>query len=318
LSTASSALLVVAAVLAGAYLISFVVEALRRAPQPPDPLQWDASLSPDWVSVDGIRLRYVVAGDGPPLVLLHTLRTHLDLFQKVIPQLRKSFRVYALDYPGHGFSDIPNAEYDRELFYRSVAGFLDTLGIRDAVVVGESIGGTIGLLLAARGHPGVAKVVAVNSYDYGRGRGIHRGSALSLVLFSAMDVPVLGEMLQRYRSFPLFRLVMRGSVHRFDSIPPAYLREMNDVGNRPGHYRAFLSLVRHFFEWEDARSEYGRIGVPVLLLYGEADWSRPPERHANQRLVPGAALEVVPRAGHLLCLDAPEDWLKAVESFARA
>lgn len=133
-----------------------------------------------------------------------------------------------------------------------------------------------------------------------------------------MEAPPLGEMLQRYRSYPLFRLVIRGSVHRPDSVPVSYLRAMDAVGRRPRHYRAFLSLVRHFFEWEEARGEYGAIEVPVLLLYGEHDWSRRDEREANRQSVPGAELQEIPQAGHLLCLDAPEEWLRAVETFARA
>lgn len=309
--------IVVALVLVASYLLSFLVEALRRAPEVPAAVPWAPDLKSRWVDVDGTRLRYVEAGEGPPLVLLHTLRTDLDLFQKVIPELRRSFHVYALDFPGHGFSDIPDAEYSPDLFYRCTVAFLDELQIRDAVIVGESIGGTIALLLAARDHPSVGRVVAVNAYDYDRGRGIHRGSALARVLFSAMEIPLVGEMLQRYRSYPLFRLVIRGSVHRSDSVPPRYLRAMDDVGNRPGHYRAFLSLVRHFPEWEDMRREYGDIDAPVLLLYGEQDWSRKDEREANRASIPGAELQEIPEAGHLLCLDAPEEWVRAVESFAR-
>lgn len=308
--------ILVSGVLVASYLLSFMVEALRRSPEPPDALSWAPDSSPRRVEVNGVRLRYIETGDGPPLVLLHTLRTDLDLFQKVIPELRRSFRVYAVDFPGHGFSDIPDTEYTPELFYGLTVGFLDALDIRDAVIVGESIGGTIALLLAARGHSGARRVVAVNAYDYGRGRGIHRGSALARILFSAMEVPLVGEMLQRYRSYPLFRLVIRGSVHRADSVPATYLRAMDAVGNRPRHYKAFLSLVRHFFEWEEAREEYGAIKAPVLLLYGEHDWSRRDEREANRRSIPGAEFQEIPGAGHLLCLDAPDGWLGAVEPFA--
>lgn len=68
-----------------------------------------------------MRLRYIVAGSGPAVVLLHTLRTQLDMFQKVFPELAKRYRVYALDYPGHGFSDIPAADYTADFFTASVS-----------------------------------------------------------------------------------------------------------------------------------------------------------------------------------------------------
>ena len=61
---------------------------------------------------DGSRLRYFRTGTGPPLVLLHTVRTQLDYFQRVMPALWDEFTVYALDLPGMGWSDIvPGARY---------------------------------------------------------------------------------------------------------------------------------------------------------------------------------------------------------------
>jgi pimeloyl-ACP methyl ester carboxylesterase len=127
-----------------------LVEAARRPPSSPQQLSWAPEIPIQYVEVAGVRLRYISAGNGLPLVLLHTLRTQLDMFQRVLPTLSKKFRVYALDYPGHGYSDIPNADYSPEFFVRTVEGFLDGLDISDAVLLGESIGGTIALLLAAR------------------------------------------------------------------------------------------------------------------------------------------------------------------------
>src|ERR1043166_8828411 len=129
-----------------------------------------------YVTGDGIRIRYLSVGSGPALVLLHSLRTQLDMFQKIVPALAERFRVHALDYPGHGHSDAPDANYDAGFFVASVAGLLERLDVRDAVVVGESIGATLGLLLAARANPRVRGVVAVNPYDYDRGRGLRRSS----------------------------------------------------------------------------------------------------------------------------------------------
>lgn len=120
------------------------------------------------VEVGGNRLRYIKSGKGPTLVLLHTLRTQLDLFEKIVPELSKHFTVYALDYPGHGYSDIPDARYDAAFFAEAVEGFLDRLDLRDVTVAGVSIGGSLALIIAARHNPRVARVIAINPYDYAR------------------------------------------------------------------------------------------------------------------------------------------------------
>lgn len=306
-----TAVALVAGVLAALVLVSYLVEGLRAAPPHPQQLGWAPAVRIRYLEVDGVTLRYIVTGQGPSLVLLHTLRTQLDMFQKVIPELAGRFTVYALDYPGHGYSDIPPAEYDREHFVKSVAGFLERLDLTRVTLVGESIGGTIALLLAARGNQRVERVIAINPYDYAAGRGIRRSSGLARLLFTLAAVPVLGPTVMRLRQFVLEQRIFQGGVTRKDSLPNNLAREMYRVGNRPGHNRAFRSLLSHGDGWEEARAEYGKIGRPVVLLYGDRDWSHPDEREANRRAIPGAEYVEV-AGGHFLSLDDPEAVLRAV------
>ncbi len=217
--------------------ISYAVEALRKAPKPPDRLAWAPGVPVRYIEIDGVKLRYIATGDGPPLVLLHTLRTQLDMFQKIIPALAQHFRIYALDYPGHGFSDIPAMEYGREKFVSAVEGFLEALDIKDAVVAGESIGGTIALLLAARHNARVKKAIAINAYDYDKGRGATRSSLIAKVLFGLNNVPLLGATFWRLRSYPAFVLIMRGGVHDNASLPRDLLRESTPLETARGTTR---------------------------------------------------------------------------------
>jgi pimeloyl-ACP methyl ester carboxylesterase len=276
------------------------------------PLPWAPDIPVRHVTVDGMRIRYLVVGSGPTLVLLHTLRTQLDMFQKVIPELATRFRVYALDYPGHGHSDAPGADYAAEFFVASVAGVLDRLNIQDAVLAGESIGGTIALLLAARRNPRVRGVVAVNPYDYDRGRGLRRSSALANLFIGMSGVPLIGGAMGRMQPYSAVKRILLGGVYRKDAFPSALLRELYTAGTEPGHPRAFMQLVRHWPSWEQARAEYGNIALPVLLLYGDHDWSRDAEREADQGAIPASRIRVVKDAGHFLALDAPSAFVQAV------
>ena len=308
--------MIILSALAALVAVSYMVEALRAGPVAPDRLDWAPDVPIRYVDVKGTKLRYIASGQGPALVLLHTLRTQLDMFQKVIPDLAKRFRIYAMDYPGHGYSDIPEATYSSEFFVTRVARFLDQLDIRDAVIVGESIGGSIALLLAARHNPRVRAVVAINPYDYDGGRGIRRSSVLANILFGLNNVPVLGSTVTRLRLYPIVKRVLEGGVYRRGALPATLARELYRVGNRRGHYRALMSLVRHWDSWERARAEYSSIDVPTLLIYGDHDWSRVGERESDRQIIAGAELRIIKDAGHFLSLDAPQEVVQAVVGFA--
>ncbi len=301
----------------GAVPLSYLVETLRREPAVPGRLTWAPELPVEFVDLNGIRVRYVATGRGRPLVLLHTLRTQLDMFQKVVPELSRHFRVLAMDYPGHGYSDVPDADYSADFFLSSVTRFLERLEVDDAIVVGESIGGSIALTLAARRNPHVRRVIAVNPYDYDGGRGLRRSSVTANLLFGLNNVPLVGPTVMRLRSYPLVKKVFEGGVSHKESLPPDLVREMNEVGNRRNHYRAFMSLLRHAPTWERAPAEYARIQLPVLLVYGAHDWSRPEEREACLRAIPGAQMITVGGAGHFLSLDAPDALVTAVLNFSK-
>ncbi len=311
-------LIVFAAVGAGVWLVSFVVEALRPVPKPPAKLHWAPNIPIQTVEVGGNRLRYIKWGQGPTLVLLHTLRTQLDLFEKVVPELSEHFTVYALDYPGHGYSDIPSDRYDAKFFVEAVESFLDRLDLRDVTVAGVSIGGSIALIIAARHNARVARVIAINPYDYAKGRGMARSSLFGWLVTYISLLPVIGETVMRLRNFLIMKSVLNGGVADAKNIPPALLKEMYLVGNRPGHYRAFLSLLRNAESWEMATKDYGRIEIPVLLIWGDRDWARPPEREHDRKLIPGVNMMTLEDGGHFLPLDRPEETSRAIIDFAGA
>jgi pimeloyl-ACP methyl ester carboxylesterase len=309
-------LVIFAVVGVAVWLVSFAVEALRPAPKPPATLAWDADIPINTVEVAGNRLRYIKTGSGPALVLLHTLRTQLDLFEKVVPDLAQHFTVYALDYPGHGYSDIPKARYDAAFFTQAVDGFLDRLNLRDVTLAGVSIGAPIALIIAARRNPRVARVIAVNPYDYAKGRGMARSSLLGWMVTYISLIPVVGDAVIRLRNFLIMRTVLRGGVADPSSISPALMKEMSLVGNRPGHYRAFLSLLRNGESWERATQNYGHIDIPVLLIWGDQDWASPPEREHDRTLIPNVEMTTVEGGGHFLPLDQPRALSELIIGFA--
>jgi pimeloyl-ACP methyl ester carboxylesterase len=300
----------------GVWSVSYLVEALRRAPLAPTTLRWAPEIPIRSVVVGGARVRYIMAGAGPPLVLLHTLRTQLDLFEQVVPELARSFTVYALDFPGHGYSAIPRARYDAAFFARAVKDFLEALDLRAVTLAGVSIGGSVALSLAGQRNPRIGRVMAINPYDYGKGRGLGRSSPAARLLMLTARVPVLGETIMRLRTFGIIKAVLRGGVVNPQSISSALLRELYLVGNRRGYSRAFLSLLRTAESWEDATADYHAVAVPVLLIWGDRDWARPTEREHDRDLLPGVQMVMVEGGGHFLPLDRPDAVIEQIRNFA--
>jgi pimeloyl-ACP methyl ester carboxylesterase len=89
--------------------------------------------------------------------------------------------------------------------------------------------------------------------------------------------------------------------------PADLVAAMDGGGWLPGRPCAFRSLSQQWRTWIAARADYGRIALPVTLVYGEEDWSRPADREANASAIPGARTMQLDRAGHFSCLEKPHE-----------
>jgi len=209
------------------------------------------------------------------------------------------------------------AETEVLTYSTDISNFLhDTFGIENALVAGVSIGASIPLLMAAEGNSRIRGIVSINPYDYGQ-RGIDRANPVAKILFSLAPLPVVGDTVMRLRNRLVEGKILEGGVASPSALPQAFRDEVFAVGERPGHYQAFLNLIRHLPLWRKAHEVYGRIRVPVLLVYGDRDWSREAERQATLREIPGARLAMVRDGGHFLALDQPEAVIQHIRNLAR-
>jgi pimeloyl-ACP methyl ester carboxylesterase len=232
----------------------------------------------------------------------------LEYFAPLIHRLDTTrFDVIAVDLPGHGESAAPAVDYTASYFMRSVGALLEHLRLRESVLVGESIGATIALALAATSPANSAKVVALNPYDYGRWGGIRRSSPLNNIVFTSMLWPIVGRLVPYAATKRMLRLVMAGGLYDRHNLPDELVDAIHRCGLLPGHPRSFRSLTKQWRTWISARESYQSIKLPVTLVYGEEDWSRPPERDANAKAIPAAHAVTLRKAGHFSCLEKPHD-----------
>jgi pimeloyl-ACP methyl ester carboxylesterase len=254
---------------------------------------------------DGTRLRYLKVGSGPELILLHTVRTQLDHFQLVIPRLIQTFTVYAIDFPGMGWSDIaPGASYTEPALRAAVVELIQTLDVTDAILAGESMGATVALKASTELEDHVRRVVAFNPYDYSRGVG--RANRVASVYVGCARLPGIGAVVTMMENKPTLGMVLRGGLVDGSRLPDHYLAELRRVGRRPGYARVAREVFRNVDSMIAARAHYGRITAPVTLVYGDQDWSRPTEREANTGSLRPARSISLPRTGHFAALEEPE------------
>jgi pimeloyl-ACP methyl ester carboxylesterase len=255
------------------------------------------------------RVRYLRVGSGPPLVLMHTVRTQLDHFQRVVPLITDAFTVYAVDLPGMGWSDIvPGASYEEPALRDAVVRVVEDLDLSDLTLAGESMGATLSLTASVDLGDRVRRIVAFNTYDFADG--LKRANLLARMVVGNIRAPVIGPAVARLENRQILKGVLRGGLHDPTQLPDHYLDELRRVGQRPGYPTVARGIYRNLESLIAARERYARINVPVTLVYGDEDWSRPSDRQANIESVPGARHIVLRDTGHFAALEAPDDWAR--------
>lgn len=231
------------------------------------------------VEVDGVRVRYLVAGEGPPVVLLHGggVDSAELSWRETVPALAEKYTVYAPDWPGYGGSEYPDAPPATEWYAGVLDGFLDRLGLDAATLVGISMGGGTALSLALDRPERVSRLVLVDSLGLGgRVPGGYLGYLFTrLPYVSELAWGLLG------RSRRLWALSFRGIVGDPSAVTPGLVDDVERAGSRPNAGRAFRAFQRAEVGPTGLRTNFvdrlPDLRVPTLLVHGEADPSVPVE-----------------------------------------
>lgn len=264
---------------------------------------------------DALSVRFQKIGSGPPLLLIHTIRTQLEYFRSLAPLLAGSHTVYAIDLPGHGHSPIdPNASFDEPYFRRAVIRVIEELDLSDVTIVGESIGGALALTVAASLPQRVKRVYAINPYDYETryGDGIRRGNWLANFIIGSLQIPVLGAVNASLENKLILGKIMGGGYHDPRRLPADLLAEFNEVAQRPGYKRIARKVLAGWRSWSKARDYYQQISAPVTLIYGDSDWSRSEERERTRSRIPASQIVTLKNTGHFSAVENPSELARVI------
>ncbi len=268
------------------------------------------------VDIDGNRsIRYLKTGSGDPLILLHTIRTQLDYFEGVIPQLAKHFTVYAIDLPGHGYASIDTtANYDEPYFRSAVIAFIEKMDLNNVTLVGESIGAVLALTVASQLPDRVKKVISSNTYDYDLryGDGVRRGNFLANFVIGQLAIPYVGAIVAAMENILFLGIIMKGGLSNKSWMPGKLLSELDRVGRRKGYRHVERSTFAGWESWSKARSLYAKVKAPIKLVYGQNDWSTHAERQRTARELGGVTIATIANTGHFAFVDNPQKMTEIV------
>lgn len=275
-----------------------------------------AALRQREVVVDGVRISYTEAGEGPTVLLLHGAVFAGNIFWwETQAALAPHCRTVAPDYPGWGASEKPNLAYAMEDYHAFVHGFMDALGLDKVVVIGHSMGGLVGSSFALL-HPervlAFAALAAPPAW----------ASAELPWLFQPFQHAVLGELMMFFTPMmgprhPLgVRRFYEALFHDVRTIPShrlhAALEGCCEATADAAHRLAFLNTVRanlpHFNGGNQQMKALAReLSVPVTLIAGKQDSLFPLAMITQSaQEAPGVRLAVLDPCGHFPTWEQPD------------
>ena len=303
----------VATLLALALAVLGALAAYDRCAPSPAPWLAAARLEARFASVDGHRLRYVRTGRGPTVVLIHGLGASLHTWKDVIPGLAPDHDVIALDLPGFGLSDRPS-DLALEDLPSAVLGLMDRLAVRRASLVGNSMGGSTAVLVAAGAPDRVSGLVLVDAAGFD----LAPADRPRLVRLAMSPLGQAASLLPGKRL--LVELALRQVFHDPALVTGERVAEYLDAVRQPGSFAALRSLGASLGGRDAVVSDaLARVTAPTLVVWGRDDrWI--PLAHAGRfaRAIAGARSAVIEDSGHVPQEEQPRELLRLLREFLAA
>ncbi|WP_405108946.1 alpha/beta fold hydrolase [Micromonospora sp. NBC_01405] len=268
------------------------------------------------LTVRGRAVRCRVAGQGPPVVLLHGIGRTLADFAEQQDLLARDHRVVSLDLAGHGGSAPLDEPHTLPALARATADCLDALGVdRPAHLVGNSLGGAVAMRLAVDDPARAASLVLVNSAGFG---------AEVTIALRLLALRPLGRLLLLRPSRAVIRRTERALFHDRRHVTQARLAEALAAARRPHAARVMLELVGSLGTFRGVapgwRAELldavARLDLPILVVWGDHDLILPAAHLAAARArLPLARAHLFADTGHLPQVERAEEFHRLVTDF---
>lgn len=272
--------------------------------------------------VNGVRLHYVMGGNGYPVVLLHGYPETWYAWRKIMPALADRYTVIAPDMRGLGDSSKPATGYDKRTVAEDIHQLMEHLGIEQYFLVGHDMGGPVAYALAAAYPEQVRKVVflecAVPGFGLEQAMDVSQGGLWHFGFFMAPKFP---EMLTagREKQFLTEFAFKSEFVYQKNAISDAEIDEYVRCYAAPGGMKAGFEYYRAFLE--DAaynRAHFkDKLPMAVLALGGEKCFGDAVFR-SMQAIATNVSGSVIKDCSHFISEEQPEELVRQLITFFEA
>ena len=258
----------------------------------------------DFLDLDGLRLHYLAAGDGDPVVLLHGWPTSSFLWRKVMPEIAPGNRVIALDLPGFGRSDKPlDVSYSFRYFNKVLNDAFDALGIEDTGLAVHDLGGPVGLYWACQHPERLRRLALLNTVVY-------PDFSWAVMLFvAACRLPGLRSIMASPAGLTFAMRLGVADRRRLSS--QAITGVQAPFATRDAR-RALLKAGGNLSPkgFQEIADKLPSLEVPVRIVYGERDRILPDVAETMRRVqhdLPQAKATALADCGHFLQEERPDE-----------
>jgi pimeloyl-ACP methyl ester carboxylesterase len=260
-----------------------------------------------YVELSGRRQRYLEAGSGWPLVLLHAFPLNADLWRPQLERIPRGWRFLAPDLRGFGRGIPPSTPMSIADVADGVNAFLDAMEIDNAVIAGLSMGGYVLMQLYRTAAERFTAMVLANTKATTDSPEARAAREQMAVLVRREGPPAVADQ--------MLPKLLGATSHRARPYLAPVVRRLIESNTAEG-IEAAIHAVK---ERPDSMSTLARSAVPALVITAEEDAIIPiSESEAMQRTIPRAVLVVLPAAGHLSSLEVPDDFSEALGNFLRS
>lgn len=298
--------MVVAAVLVASLVNTVVTDHIARAAEPFAGGRVLELPGPD------LNVREYGSAGERAIVLLHGYSASIQWWEAVAPALAQGTRVIAIDLVGHGGSEAPRdrAAYSADAQAAAVHQALDALGVRHAVVIGHSMGGTVATALAESASDLVDRVVVSDTYAAAQ------GMVAMPALGNAVCWPVLGAALDRFRSIDgVDKSALQTGFAADFPIPELAYRSLKRMTHNA---LCDAKTAGRINEQRAVADRLAGLGKPVLVLWGDRDVLTPTQANVDRYRAAGLDPVVIAGSGHSPMVEKPAEFVSAVQGFIQA